>query len=235
MTEYIIVVGTGERTGDENLPTAFLRPLLKPGDTLRYVEYPASIGPANPTPGTWGAGLTRSRTAGLGALAHAVAVTPNVPVLLGYSLGAYVVSDYLEALAAGRYPGHEVAGAIMLANPRAPRVNGREGLARGHGRFPSGVPVIEVRNYWDLICNTPSDSPLMKVTGLVAVATGGLMEGFDLAAWVLQELLRASRLPTMDDYRLVTGYANGPEHTTRYLSEPMFRAAVRDWIRSHGF
>lgn len=231
MTEFIVLGGTGEKANAGNIPSTFLGPLLAAGDTLTHVDYPASIGPANPNPGTWGAGLSRSRRAGLVALAAAVGRTPNIPILVGYSLGAYVVSDYLEAMAAGRYPDQQVAGAILLASPRAPRVNGREGLARGHGRYPAGVPVCQVRNWRDLICNTPADSPLMKVTGLVDLATGGLADGFDLVAWVLGELLRAGRLPTVTDYELVMGYANGPEHTTRYFTDPVFRAHVREWLR----
>lgn len=226
----MIVRGTGETYG-HNLPRAFMAPLLRTGDVVTEADYPASIGPANAKPGTWAAGMTRSRRVGKTNLAEAIRRTENVPVLVGYSLGAYVVSDYLEAMAAGRYPDQQVAGAILLASPRAPRVNGREGLARGHGRYPAGVPVCQVRNWRDLICNTPVDSPLMKVTGLVDLATGGLAAGFDLVAWVLGELLRAGRLPTVTDYELVMGYANGPEHTTRYFTDPVFRAHVREWLR----
>ncbi|UTN93328.1 lysin B [Gordonia phage Widow] len=232
MTEFMIVRGTGETYG-HNLPRAFMAPLLRTGDVVTEVDYPASIGPANAKPGTWAAGMTRSRRVGKANLAEAIRRTENVPVLVGYSLGGFVVSDLLEDLAAGKFPELQVAGAIQIASPRAPRVNGREGLARAHGRYPAGLPVCEIRNWRDMICNTPSDSPLMKLTGLVDLLTGGPADGMDVPAWILGELLRIGRVPTLTDYELIMGYANGPEHTGRYTSDPVFRARVRAWRESN--
>lgn len=234
MTEYMIVRGTGESL-NSNLPTAFMRPLLGPGDTLTQVDYPASIGPANPTPNTWGPSMEKSLNLGLEALVAAVRRTPNIPVLVGYSLGAYVISRFLENLAAGKYPDLQVAGAIQIASPRAPLVNGREGLARAHGRY--SVPVCDIRNYWDMICNTPSDSPLMKITGLVAIGTLGVPDGFDVWNWVSRELLRASAPPSLGDLRLVEGYLPGgnEDHTRPYLADPVFRRAAAQWMDRQGF
>ena len=233
MTEFMIVRGTGETYGN-NLPRNFLAPLLTAGDVVTEVDYPASIGPANAKPGTWASGMSRSRNVGKHNLAEAIRRTANIPVLVGYSLGAIVVSDLLEDLAKGLGSHLQVAGAVMLASPRAPRVNGREGLARAHGPYPAGLPVAEVRNWRDMICNTPSDSPLMKLTGLVDLLTGGPADGMDVPAWILGELLRVGRVPTLTDYELIMGYAKGPEHTGRYFTDPVFRSYVRDWRRRNG-
>lgn len=234
MTEYMILSGAGESRAKPTLPEEFIRPLLRPADVVTRIDYPASIGPVNPTPGTVGPGLSRSRKVGAEALAKAVARTNNIPVIVAYSLGAYAASDYLEQLAAGRYPDHEVAGAILLASPRASVLRGREGLARAHGKYPRNVPVSEIRNWWDLIASTPSDSPLMKVTGIVDLLTGGAADGFDVGKWIMTELLRVGRLPTVEDYQLVMGYATGPEHTARYLSDPQYRAQAAQFLRHLG-
>lgn len=230
MTEYMILRGAGEALTD-NLPAKFMAPLLKPGDTVTHIAYPASIGPVTPA-GQPSMSMDASRKAGVDALADAIERTNAIPVPVGYSLGAYVVSDYLEALASGKYSGQRVAGAIQIASPRAPKVNYREGLARAHGRYPLGVSVCEVRNFWDIICNTPSTSPLMKMTGIVAILTGGVADGFDFMVWLLTEFLRLTSLPSESDLKLIRGYAAGTAHASEYLSNPVFREHVAEWISS---
>ncbi|AWY06538.1 lysin B [Gordonia phage Trine] len=229
MTEYMILRGTGEDL-TENLPATFIRPLIRAGDTVTHVNYPATIGPLRPAGEAW-ASMDASRAAGKSALSQAVARTPNIPVLVGFSLGAYVVSDYLEDLAAGRIKGQTVAGAILIASPRAPRANGREGIARAHGPYPK-VPVCQVRNWGDIICNTPTASPLMKLTPLVSIGTGGVDLG-----WALGELLRASALPTATDLELLRGYADPRigAHDKAYLQDPQFRRSVGRWLAEHRF
>ncbi|QLF84016.1 lysin B [Gordonia phage Upyo] len=232
MTQYMILRGAGEALND-NLPTRFLRPLLKHGDTVTQIDYPASIGPVTPAGGKMGS-MDASRKAGKAALAAAVERTANIPVLVTYSLGGYAGADYLEALAVGEYPDHQIGGAIEIASPRARVANGREGLARAHRRYPD-IPVCEVRNYWDIICNTPTNSPLMKMTGLVAIASGGVADGFNVMAWIMGEFLRQAALPSQSDIRLIQGYANGIDHAAAYLDNPVFRAHVSEWITAHRF
>ncbi len=55
-------------------------PLLTAGDVVTEVDYPASIGPANAKPGTWAAGMSRSRNVGKHNLAEAIRRTANIPV-----------------------------------------------------------------------------------------------------------------------------------------------------------
>lgn len=141
--------GTGEPLGSpENLLVSVTSRL----DPTKYeigpdVDYPASIGPANPQNSAAGCSEQQSIDQGMRALVAAIHRSPNKVGLLGYSLGAEVVTRFLEAKARGEYPDCEVAWAANVANPLRVAgdsidpnpvgfgINGQHGLWPGRSRL----------------------------------------------------------------------------------------------------
>lgn len=221
MTEYMILVGAGERKDETSLPYKLIQPNLKPGDTVRFINYPASIGPVNSAKNPWGVGMDQSLAAGERALQEAVRATPNVPVLVGYSLGAYVLSNYLENRYKNKRFDEEIKYAMLIASPRASNRYGREGIAGAHGNY-GDVSYLEVSNWDDGISSTPTNSVLKKLPKLVSYITSGGRE-VNQIFWFLVEY---NYPPTVQDYFLLTGYMNGTQHLTAYLG-----AAFKEQIR----
>lgn len=217
MTEYMILVGAGEKIDKSSVPYLLIKPYLRANDIVTFIKYPASIGPANPTPNPldWGVGLGQSLAEGQRALRSAILGTPHVPVLVGYSLGAYVVSNYLEDRAKNKRWNEEIDRAILIANPRAKLNNGRQGIAGAHGDF-GGVKTYEITNWDDMIASTPTNSPLPKLKDFVDYVTGG-MKDINLLFWTLS---KNNYFPTLNDAYLLVGYANQEQHVHAYFRSP---------------
>lgn len=177
----ITVRGTGERLAS---PHNMLANVTRGLDQHRFativdLAYPASIGMMNPERAFAGVSLARSVELGLMTLATEIRRTPLPVVLLGYSLGAIVVTRFLEAQARGMNPDCEVAFAACIANPLRQPGDSRDAPgAPGFGI--AGSPVLgriwEVANPRDGITCCPADSPLRTAAdGLSAYsfAVGG--------------------------------------------------------------
>ncbi len=161
-------------------------------------------------------------------LAAAIRATPNLVGLAGYSLGAELVSRFLEAQARGEYADCEIAWAAVIANPcRAVGESIDEGsvgsgINGAHGPWPPDLPVFTAANPLDGITSCPPGSPLRALAeGMSAfsfAALGGwsidlahkLIDGEFLAdQYTPERLLRAGQL--------MLGYTLGGTHTTEYV------------------
>lgn len=217
MTEYMIVRGAGESWKvEETLPYHMLKPNLKPGDTVRNLNYSASIGPVVQKPSLWGNGLEQSVDQGVRALRNYVLRTENIPVLIGYSLGSYVISRYLEQRYLRNNIDEKIRKAILVANPRASERLGRCGIAGPH-RYFGIVDYHEVLNYDDLICGTPAHNVMLLAAPLASLALGGLPKDYDSQL----RRLDLARMLSGKEIELVEGYISGREHVEAY-KRPIF-------------
>ena len=164
MITWLTICGTGERPGDPSNMLNVAASALPQADHHDIV-YPASIACFNPTGNISGPSEAESRTQGVAALAAAIRATPYNTVISGYSLGALVVSDFLDAKAKGQYADCEVAAVVNIANPA--RAAGQSyglpsvgfGLDGQHDPWPAGIDVYEIANMSDAITSAPWDSP----------------------------------------------------------------------------
>lgn len=224
----MILVGTGEKKDKSSVPYKLIQGSLGPGDRLEFINYPASIGPANSTPNPvdWTQGLAQSLTEGEYSLTRAVMATHDVPVLVGYSLGAYVVSNYLENRAKKSRFNEEIKQAILIANPRAKLNRGRAGICNPHGDFGK-VKVTEVTNWNDMIASVPINSVLKKSPYFVDFVTGGLRNKTVL----FDAIARNNGFPTVNDFFQLIGYIDQSEHVHAYF-EAMFVNQIKNALAS---
>ncbi|MFD3511024.1 PE-PPE domain-containing protein [Nocardia sp. NPDC058666] len=209
-------------------------------DQSRYeigadVDYPASIGPMNPQKRIDGCSEDFSVAAGVDALATAVRAAKYPVGLLGYSLGAIVVSRFLEAKARGEFPECDVLWAANIANPLRRCGDsllgdpGGFGINGEHGPWPSDVRTWEVAHAADGITCCPADSPLRALAdGVSAFSfaelggwTSGLAERFRANRWQLT--LHAWSRGPLREWRqwstaatLIDGYVRGGQHNAVY-------------------
>ncbi|MFJ4653834.1 PE-PPE domain-containing protein [Nocardia sp. NPDC088792] len=238
MIDVITCRGTGEPL---NGTTNMLPLLTEQLDPTKYtigvdLDYSASVGPANPQEDLAGVSEDDSVAAGVTALAAAIRATPLVVGIAGYSLGAMVVTRFLEAKAAGEYADCEVAWAATVANPL--RAEGSSidpapvgfGLAGQHGPWPDGIPVWEAANPADAITSCPADSPLRTLADAVSEFSFADLGGWtsDLIDRVLANRWQptdiGSLLHPIATWRLwsqtaalMEGYAFGGQHTSAYI------------------
>ena len=220
--------GTGEVVGSASNMLAQLATLLDPAkyEIGADIPYPASVGPVGSS-GVWGPSESASVAAGLPLIADAIRATPNLVGLCGYSLGAELVSAFLEAQARGEYADCELAWAAVVANPnRAPGESidpgaTGAGINGPHGPWPD-IPVWTAANPLDGITSCPARSPLHALAnGMSAFSfaelggwTESLAHQLISGEWLNEQytpgqLLRAGQL--------MLGYLLGGQHTTEYI------------------
>ncbi|MFI5781116.1 PE-PPE domain-containing protein [Nocardia sp. NPDC051570] len=246
--------GTGEPLGGSaNLLTAVTQ-RLDPGKYALGgdVDYPASIGPVNPLRATDGCSERQSIEAGVAALAAAIRRVPDKVGLLGYSLGAQVVTRFLEAKARGAFDDCELVWAANIANPL--RLEGDSidpdpigfGINGQRGAWPDDIFTWEVAAPVDGITSCPADSPLR------GLADGISAFGFaELGGWSadLADRLRRNRWqPNRIEWwrhpahaweqwsraaTLMEGYLVGGTHTTGYIDNG-YCARLAAIINVHG-
>lgn len=191
------------------------------------IPYPASVGPFNADHNPLGPSEEQSIAAGLPLLAEAIRATPNLVGLLGYSLGAELVSRFLELKAQGQYQDCELAWAGVVANPnRAPGESIDadpigEGINGPHAAWPADLPVFTAANPLDGITSCPARSPLRQL------ATGVSPFTFATLGWTVElaQTLLDGEWPTADYTpgelaeagMLIYGYLLGGQHTTAYI------------------
>lgn len=231
MTHLVTICGTGEVAGT---PTNMLNLVAAMADrpfTHTDLDYPASVTISNPNGDLAGASELESRAVGLANLKALLETSPEPVILMGYSLGALVVSDYLEQRAAG-LPGPNIVAVINIANPSRwehdsyglPSVG--YGLDGQHGPWPM-VPRYEIANPADMITSASKWSPWRRF----AVVIRGLSFG-NLGAWVPALLAGLDELKAQGlgsnwwkpEWWVafaqapgeLWGYLYGGEHTTAY-------------------
>src|SRR5689334_10368633 len=140
--------GTGEQLGS---PTNMLSQFTAKLDSNKYligadVDYPASRGVDNPQHSWTGCSEEESILQGMDAIAAAVRAVSGRVGLVGYSLGAEVVSRFLMAQAEGRYPDCAIAWAATIANPLRAEGDSIDqnpvgyGINGQRGPYPAGLP-----------------------------------------------------------------------------------------------
>ncbi|MFE2956572.1 PE-PPE domain-containing protein [Nocardia tengchongensis] len=231
--------GTGEQLGSpDNMLSAVTRQL----DPAIYeigpdIDYPAAIGPGNPQHNPFSCTEQQSISQGVAALVKAIHATPNRVGILGYSLGAEVVTRFLEAKARGEYPDCEVEWAATIANPMRREGDSIDpnpvgfGISGQHATWPDEIPTWEVAHPADGITSCPPDSPLRTLADTVSAF------GFaDMGGWTadLAERIRRNRWQAVQfgswthplriwelwsqAAALMQGYLTGGAHTTAYLA-----------------
>lgn len=222
--------GTGEPLAGPGNMLGYLTRLLDPARFVIApdIPYPASVGPANPAADPLGCSEEASVEDGLAALAAAIRATPNLVGLCGYSLGAEVVSRFLEAKARGEYADCEIAWAALVANPNRAPGEGIDadpigcGINGAHAAWPESVPVWTAANPLDGITSCPDGSPLRVLAHTMSAFSFAQLGGWtaDLAQQLLDgewaqgdyslgQLARAGQL--------MYGYLYGGQHTTAYI------------------
>lgn len=220
--------GTGESVGSPDNMLAYLMTLLDPArfEFGSDIPYPAAVGPVGGG-GILGPSEVQSVADGLPMIAEAIRATPNLVGLCGYSLGAELVSAFLEAQTQGQYADCELAWAAVVANPnRAPGESidtspPGSGINGAHGAWPD-IPVWTAANPGDGITCCPDGSPLRALAqGMSAFSFanfGGwtvdlaheLIDGeFLTDRYMPQQLVRAGQL--------MYGYLLGGQHTIEYI------------------
>ncbi|WP_405166728.1 PE-PPE domain-containing protein [Nocardia sp. NBC_01499] len=227
--------GTGEHLG---APTNMLSCVTRRLDSAKYligpdVDYPASIGPANPQNRYAGCSEEQSVALGVEALAAEIRATPNRVGILGYSLGAIVVTRFLEAKARGEYPDCAVEWAANIANPLRREGDSCDqgavgfGINGQHEPWPEGIETWEVAHHADGITCCPADSPLRTLADTMSAFSFAAMGGWGSA---LAERIRGNRwqLDHRDWWQpqvwsqaavLMDGYVRGGTHTAIYRTD----------------
>lgn len=237
MIDIISLRGTGEPL---NGPTNMLTVVTAALDPTRHhllgdCDYPASVGPDNPQGNPAGVSETTSVTVGLANLVAMIRAATNPVGVIGYSLGALVVTALREAQARGEYSDCEVAFTACMANPRRHAGDSIDPNPYGFGiagqRGPiSDVPHFEAANPADAITSCNPDSPLRTLAdGL------GAFSFADLGGWSLdlatrfrqQKFQPASCGWWMNPVRTWKLYEEAARNIEGYLSG---RTHIRDYI-----
>ncbi|MCM6777263.1 PE-PPE domain-containing protein [Nocardia sp. CDC159] len=246
--------GTGEPLGaSTNLLTAVTRRL----DPDKYVlgpdvDYPASVGPINPRRDLGGCSERQSVEVGVVALAAAIRRAPTKVGLLGYSLGAQVLTRFLEAKARGEFPDCELVWSATIANPLRREGDSIDpsptgfGINGQRGEWPGDIFTWEVACPLDPITSCPADSPLRNLAD--AVSAFGFAE---LGGWSLDlaDRLRRNRwqpnriewwrhpMHAWDQWSraaaLIEGYLLAGTHTTAYIDNG-YCARLAAILDAHG-
>lgn len=231
----IDVGGTGEKP-----PSGF----LGGGLGFRNEEqigllYKASIGPMNltPNPIDFVAGSASSRADGVLKLKEKV-LELNAegvrPGIAGYSLGAWVVSDFAHLMLVDpvfkalkvRYF-CAVANPLRLFNPIAPHMG--YGVAGQRKESPHNIPFMEIANETDGIPCCPANSALRTLPFLGEVLTANLDQP-TRAAWNALAIAaitdwRKLKFPTGQDLQMLGRYLDGSAHGREYFDKNLFAQA----------
>jgi hypothetical protein len=233
-TPIFFLRGTTEPHSRDGKPTGLLAAVAHRIDRTQFhcvdVDYPAAIGPANPTFNLMGkVSAQESTTRGVEALTRAVHATGGPYGVIGYSLGAMVVSQFLEQLH-GPFPrlrAQKPAFVGLVANPLRAEGDSIDGKAHGwgiagqHKPWPV-LPVFEVANPSDPITACRPRSPLRPIgAGIMSSRSGSVPA---LMASVYQAARDERAQFSFSEYAVAAqdarGYLGG-EHTSAYLRAPV--------------
>ncbi|WP_019932331.1 PE-PPE domain-containing protein [Nocardia sp. BMG111209] len=229
--------GTGEPLGGPaNLLTAVTRQL----DPVRFrvtdIDYPAGIGPVDPQHNLAGCSEEQSVARGVVALTAAIRRTTGPVAVLGYSLGAEVVTRFLEAKGRGEFWDCEPAWAATVANPLRQQDDSIDpdpvgfGINGQHDLWPDHFPIWEAAHPADGITSCPADSPLRTLADVASAFSFAELGGW--TADLADRIRRARWQPANSNWwhdpvgtwnrwsraaALVDGYLTGA-HTTAYVT-----------------
>lgn len=240
MTRHLIFVdGTGEKQGPDSFAERLLRPYIRSTDKISHLRYRNQIGPVGGDPRTeiqtwFRYSSLQARNDGVTSLVHKLIAADNDDVVvIGYSLGAWVVSEFLEAKARGQYPNAKLRAAITIGSPRRHADKGYtgQGIAGPHGAYPLNVAHVEIGNYNDIVSNTPAQSVLSTLPYVSDVLTLNF-DYYTRLAWVAfgKKLLSGRTSPRMftdRDLQLLNAYVDGTGHAEEYFRNKLWRPALR--------
>ncbi|WP_019926274.1 PE-PPE domain-containing protein [Nocardia sp. BMG111209] len=236
-TDVITCRGTAEPAdGTSNLlsyVTADLDPVAYA--LIGDLPYPASVGPIGPDGNPLGPSEDESVREGVANLAQMIRSASNVVGLLGYSLGAEVITRFAEARSHGEYRDCEVAWTACVANPLRREGDSMDPNPRGFGingrvSFDPPYPHVECANPLDVITSCPADSPLRNLADATSAFSFAELGGWteDLVArlrdgrwqpgdpaWWLHPIRTWQRYETAAGD--VLGYLTG-QHNTVYIT-----------------
>lgn len=156
MLDLLWLDGTWSKPGARSLVSEALRDKLNGGVRFRYVDYPAEFSEAT---GRGDMSFGDSVAAGMRALSDAVAASPNIVVVGGYSQGAAAAVGYAREILP-RSPSHEVLAVAALGNPHQPVHFGRSGIA---GALSVPRPLLSLYAPGDPIADLALGSPLRSI------------------------------------------------------------------------
>lgn len=172
-----------------------------------------------------------SRQRGVAYLAAEIRATPNRVILVGYSLGALVISDFLTLQARGLFTDCEVSAVVNLANPaRAAGVSFGlpsfgYGLDGQHPQWPP-IPTYEIANPVDLITSAPANSPWRQFADQIRTFSVA-----DVGTWLrhmLDQLDGAEQRQAQGNWlrpEFWEAYAQAPAWLVGYLRDGQHTAA----------
>lgn len=126
---------------------------------FRYIDYPASYGPAT---GIWDVSIAESVELGKRAIVDAVRATANLVMVGGYSQGCLAAVDFARDILP-HDPTLEVLAVACLGNPYQPVHVGRGGIA---GSLSVPRPLLSVYAPGDPIADLPLGSPLRSIADM---------------------------------------------------------------------
>lgn len=230
MTLIIMAGGAGESPYKEQFLDRFLRRHITRWDKIVRIKYPASIGPVNltPNPIDFTESAKQSREICAKTIAQLVKDTDDVPIVCGYSLGAWGVSLFLERMATGEYRNRngtplELKGAVLVGNPRRARTRGGGpyGIAGEHKPYPKGLRYADVAAIDDGIPMCPERSIMRLLPYAADVLTLNVSDPKTVQAWMMMGSaladLRRWTLPTQRDLFLIQQYLNQVGHVQDYF------------------
>lgn len=181
MIDVITVRGTGEAM---NGPGNMLRNVANRLDPDRFrligdCPFPATVGPVGGAPD--GPSVDHNIDTGVTALVAMIRASPNVVGVVGYSLGALIVTQLRELQALGVHTDCELAFTACVANPARRAGDSIDPGSHGYGitgeraEFLPNVPHFEAANPRDLITSASAGSPLRTVAdGMLAFSIAEL-------------------------------------------------------------
>lgn len=224
---FILVGGAGEKPNQSQLLYQMLKNsgVLRPSDIFSFVNYPASIGPVNltPDPFDFKENATQSVREGVRQLQKQgfnVSEADEVYVF-GYSLGAWVVNNWLEMLARGGAIIPQLKGVFTVGSPKRTVITSGGGIAGSHALYPRTVKHYEISNWNDIVSNTPPRSPLRALPFVEQVVTTGQVDGVRKGWADVAQLFLMGQLRFIDqrDITLLTKYADHTGHEREYLAQ----------------
>lgn len=231
MTEIFYLGGAGD--------TTFIPNMLKSAEIygndqydIVRIRYPGSIGPINRTPNPldWKEGLKESRDVGKARLAAAIRETKSIPIVIGYSLGAYVISDFLEEKCSGKHQDLEIAQTITIGNPR----HFTGGIAGSHRLFPKNHSHFEIAAIDDVMCRCDKNSALKKIPYFVEAVTGlGYSDTTSFMSMILTGLSTSYWRLSSRDIELCWKYLNRTGHERDYF-KTQYLKQLKDAIDFRG-
>ncbi|WP_405137499.1 PE-PPE domain-containing protein [Nocardia sp. NBC_01388] len=173
--DILTVRGTGEPFQGANNMLTHVTALLDPAKfrIIGDVSYPATVGEAGAGWTVCGTSENESVSEGVVNLANLIRSTPNTVGVLGYSLGAEVVSRFLEAQARGEYSDCGIAFTATIANPLRRVADSIDPYPRGYGingQMQATPPHqhFECANPADAITSCLPESPLRTLADTVS-------------------------------------------------------------------